>query len=196
MAIDIITRLGGRFQYDYKPDGEEVSRRQLERQVALRAGRKPPVYVDQPWAPRWLRNLVGDDFFASVSIVNLSRTRVTDEDLRCLALLPCLRSIYLASVPRVTDNGLSCLDSLHQLEHLDISFNNYKPGGLTDACLVHLRSLHRLRNLNIMNNRFTDDGFRRLETLTGLRLLMVTGTNISNVAIEELKRSAPDCKVY
>src|SRR5262245_55561924 len=64
----------------------------------------------------------GGDPDGPVVAVDLSRTRVMDDDLGSLAGLNCLRSLNLAST-RVTDDGLRHLGRLTALERLSLHDN-------------------------------------------------------------------------
>ena len=62
----------------------------------------------QPPEPGWLRGMLGDDFFKSVTHLNLSGSQVADAGLGHLKALPELRALYLSST-NVTDAGLESL---------------------------------------------------------------------------------------
>src|SRR5262245_33603091 len=58
------------------------------------------------WAPRWLVELVGLDYFGHVTDVGLSATRITDSELAQLRALKTLSHLFL-SATRITDVGLA-----------------------------------------------------------------------------------------
>ena len=59
--------------------------------------------------PRWLRELLGDDFFfLKVDTVHLSGTEVTDVGLEHLKWLATLEALFLSNT-QVTDAGLESL---------------------------------------------------------------------------------------
>ena len=81
----------GGVYYDYRVDafGNEID------------NAKPP-------EPLWLRNLLGDDFFADVVLVYLDGTQVTDAGLKHLTGLTKLQALNLGST-QVTDAGVNTL---------------------------------------------------------------------------------------
>jgi hypothetical protein len=63
-AVEAITKVGGRAMYDWQVDANGNYVRNA-----------------QPPATKWLRNLLGDDFFGRVVEVEFDDTKVTDEVL-------------------------------------------------------------------------------------------------------------------
>lgn len=49
----------------------------------------------EPSAPRWIRNLIGDEYFQQVDQVHLSKTEITDGLLKKLDLAPTIRLLSL-----------------------------------------------------------------------------------------------------
>lgn len=182
-AVKAIEALGGRVSYDVAPSRSERRRRNLEAKEAIRARRRPPTYSDRPWAPQWLVDRFGIDWFANVTYADLSTTLCTDEDLQVLALLPDLERLGLSHVPYVTDNGLANLKGLKRLRAVSLFGNELtiagRQAGLTDDALGHLSQLQNLRILSLGNNRFTDEGLKHLAGLKQLRELHLPGTNVT-----------------
>jgi hypothetical protein len=73
----------------------------------------------QPSTPLWLRNLLGDDFFADVWHVGIEASTITDADIECIRDLPHLRWLRL-NLSSITDAGLENLKGLSRLERLFI----------------------------------------------------------------------------
>ena len=76
-----------------------------------------PLLDAHPPGPAWLRNLLGDDYFGQVEIVDLSETQVADDGLERIQRLSQTRILYLGG-SKVTDAGLAHLAGLTQLEEL------------------------------------------------------------------------------
>jgi len=120
--------------------------------------------AQKPPGPTWLRELLGDDFFADVFAADYSDTNVsypTDTDVGDVALehverLTELRSLELSG-PQVTDVGLENLKGLTKLEWLGLPDSQ-----VTDAGLMHLKGLTRLEYLNLHGTQVTAQGIRRL----------------------------------
>jgi len=89
-----------------------------------------------PPGPVWLRKLLGEEYFREVVLVDLAigsrvgRSRVTDADLRCLESLPDVEWINLARNPAITDQGLVHLRNLTKLRALSLDNSRAVPSGL------------------------------------------------------------------
>ena len=140
-AVEAIERLLGSVWYDYQD----------------RDGELP--------GPTWLRDLLGDDFFARVVGVNLGSAQVTDTDLKHIITLSQLRRLDLGSKP------------------------------ITDAGLEHLRGLSQLRVLILTGTRITDAGLKYLTKLAQLQEICVHSTQLTDQTINQLQRALPNCKI-
>ena len=79
--------------------------------------------------PSWLRNLLGDDLFMSVTRVDLSSSGVSDAGLQELKGLTQLQWLDLGST-KVSDAGLGYLKGLIQLRELDLFGTNVTDAGV------------------------------------------------------------------
>ncbi len=145
-------------------------------------------HAAEPWGPRWLRRLIGDEYFQEVAEVALLKgDEVTDEHLAILEDLPHLRRLY-ARGSAITDAGLRHLEGLGELESLHIGATRVGDAGMasigklrglqelileetrvSDAGLVPLRGLSNLRKLYVRYTHVTDRGLARLGGLNQLR---------------------------
>jgi hypothetical protein len=140
--------------------------------------------------PTWLRKVLGDDFFNSVSWVSLSYTGTTDAGLEHLKRFSQLRSLSLIYTRRVTDAGLGYVKGLSQLQELDLSAAN-----ITDAGLEHLKGLNQLQDLLLRWTPVTDAGLEHLRRLSQLRSLDLTGTQVTDEGVKRLHRALPKCHI-
>jgi hypothetical protein len=102
--------------------------------------------------PRWLRNLLGDDFFrTAVHVVAFN-----DASMEAVRELPELRRLDFVGGP-ATDAGLAHVGRLSRLEKLNLSDTQ-----ITDAGLEHLQGLTQLRELCLRGTRVTNEGVNRL----------------------------------
>jgi len=142
-AVVEVEKLGGHAWYDYDLTGG-----------------------DEPPGPRWLRALLGDDFFVRVEGVSLTcRNELSDADL----------------VP---------LEALVAIEHLSLDRTS-----VSDAGLPHLRSMRRLKALDLGQTRVTDAGLKWLKALTHLEHLVLKDTLVTAAGIAELQAALPNCKI-
>jgi hypothetical protein len=72
---------------------------------------------EKPIGPTWLRNIVGDHFFAQVFVVHLECSLVTDAELHRLKSLDEPSFLDLRNT-QVTDAGMESLKGLTQLQEL------------------------------------------------------------------------------
>jgi Leucine rich repeat/Leucine Rich repeat len=159
----------------------------------------------QPPGPAWLRNLLGDDFFCEVVLVNfsggkvpeaglvdlkefpqlwelnLNKSQVTDAELELVEALPQLHELWLNET-QISDLGMGHLEALTQLQFL--SLQNSK---VTDVGLEHLKGLHELQKLFLRNTQVTNVGLEHLKGLYQLQWLGLDGTQITDAGLEHLK---------
>jgi internalin A len=167
----------------------------------------------QPWAPRWLVDRIGVDYFGHVTCVmlfpvatdgvlakvglltqlqelNLYRSSVSDFGLSHLRGLNELTTLYLGRTP-VTDAGLAHLGGLTNLRELKLDSTE-----VSDAGLAHLSRLSKLTNLDLRNTQVTDAGLAHIRGLTSLSRLELEGSQVTDAGIKELKQAFPSLKAY
>jgi hypothetical protein len=66
---------------------------------------------------------------------------------------------------------------------------------LTDDDLVHLKELTQLRVLGLSGTEVTDEGLGNLLGLTNLDLLTVNGTKVTAAGITKFHKALPGCGV-
>jgi hypothetical protein len=115
--------------------------------------------VGRQWLRQW-----GIEF-EPVWMVDLKRTRITDDGLQHLTGLTSLQELYLENT-RITDDGLKHLSDLTGLE------------------ILHLSGTH-----------VSDDGLQHLSGLTSLRQLSLGGTHVSDDGVKMLQESLPECEI-
>jgi internalin A len=97
--------------------------------------------------------------------VNLSRTDVTDFELKRLAPLQGLLTLSLWKTK------------------------------LTDVGLRELKDLTNLTTLDISGTEVSDAGLQELALLKNLTTLEVNGTQVTQAGVAELQKSLPKCKI-
>jgi hypothetical protein len=171
-AVEEITKFGGWALYDYQ-NGQFGD---------VRPTAEPP-------GPAWLRNLLGENFFATVVEVHFASPLLTDRGLEHLKGLSQLRWLDLPGT-QVTDSGLEHLKGLKQLQIL--SLNDTK---VTDAGLQHLKGLPQLEWLDLDGTQVTDAGLEHLKGLTHLWRLTLHRTNVTDQGENRLQRALPECEI-
>jgi Leucine-rich repeat (LRR) protein len=164
-AVAAIQEAGGSVTYDWEFDNGKY----------LPGGK--------PWAPSWLVDLIGVDFFDRVTLVNLSQApRPPDSVLAEVGRLNQLEILELAGNASVTDAGLVHLKGLTNLSGLGL--NNTQ---ITDAGLVHMKGLTKLSYLGLNGTQVTDAGLVRLKGLTNLSILGLNGSQVTDAGMVHLK---------
>jgi hypothetical protein len=108
--------------------------------------------------PAWLRDLFGEDIFATVEGVEFASSSVTDADLEHLKGISQIHFLLFVGATKITDAGLGHFKGLSQLQMLELFGTQ-----VTDAGLVHLKGLTQLRSLNLADTRVTPAGAAELE---------------------------------
>jgi len=125
-----------------------------------------------------LRRLGAEDGLA----IDLSDSKVTDDDIPSVAQVPRMNTLVLAN-SGVTDAGVAHLQGLAgTLQVLTLDGTR-----VTDAGLAHLEGLTRLQWLSFINTRVTDAGLSHLERLIGLQSLMLQETGVTDVGLAHVK---------
>jgi Leucine Rich repeat len=171
-AVATIERAGGRVRYD-----SEWS-----------TGKSIP--AGKPWAPRWLTDLIGVDYFGRVTTVRLfSSSRASDATLAHVGRLTRLQRLNLDQ-SAVSDSGLAHLKGLTNLTFLALGGTQ-----VTDAGLAQLKGLTRLSSLDLTGTHVTDAGLVYLKGLTSLRNLEIGGTQVKDAGVKELTRVLPSLRI-
>jgi internalin A len=143
----------------------------------------------KPWAPTWLVDLIGIDYFGHVTQVNLTYTSAAiDAAMAPIGRLIQLRVLNLRNTP-LNDEDLASFKRLSSLYYLDLQSTQ-----VTDAGLVHMKGLNSLRFLSLRGTRVSDSGLVHLKGLTSLKVLVV-GTQVTDAGVNGLKRALPSLEI-
>lgn len=118
-AADHVRELGGWVLYEYEIDKStgyylDPSKR----------------YQVSPYGARWLRELLGPEFFNRPISISLAHTAITDNDLVLLHDMPSLRSVGLEKT-QVSDAGMNELAALKNLRTLYLNNTNVSETGVS-----------------------------------------------------------------
>ena len=143
----------------------------------------------RPPGPRWLRRMVGDDFFTAVAGIEIETDRVSGDTLGAVATLPHLRTL-LVNAEGVDDRGLLRLSEAVELEQF-----SFRSTRVTDAGLAQLAVLKQLTSLVIDAPRVTDVGLIPLEELPNLTKVELISTDVTTAGVDRLRAALPNCDV-
>ena len=137
--------------------------------------------------------------------IDLSETKVTDDDLRLLSNLAELRTLNLHRTgisdagiehvvglkhlttltlgdTRITNAGLKALTELEQLQFIGLH------GTLVDdAGVKHLKAFPHLKSLFLSKSGVTDEGLKSVKSLVDLELLWLAESHITDAGLAELE---------
>ncbi len=163
-AVEVIDKVGG-VQYDWQSSRGSSGTRTA------------------PWAPKWLVDRVGVDFFSHVTVVEITGHETTDLEMRHIGNLAKLEKLRLYDV-RASAPELASLRGLSKLRIVVMI-----GPGVTDAALAALRGHTRLEALDLLSTRITDAGLENLEQLTNLRELEIgRNTSVTGTGLIHLRR--------
>jgi hypothetical protein len=153
-----IRKIGGLVVYDY--DGK--SHYDLKSQEF------------QPPQPKWMIDLMGDDFFNNIVSVGVYPSNNKSG----------LDNIKDVSLPgtKITDVGLENLKELKQLQTLDLTDT-----AVTDVGLIHLKGLSHIKDLVLMGTKITNEGLKNLKGMEHLKKLDLRRTTITDACLDNLK---------
>jgi hypothetical protein len=148
-AVAAIMQTGGSIRYDWEwKDGN-------------------PIPGGKPWAPRWLVDRIGVDYFGHVTAAVSHHMSAATSDA------------VIAQVGRLT--GIQSL--------------NLHDSSISDSGLVHLKGLTNLQVLLLYRTQVSDAGLVHLKGLTNLSALQLDGTQVTDAGVEELKRALPSLRI-
>jgi len=116
----------------------------------------------EPPAPVWLRKLMGEDYFRKVVVVDFATPS--------------------SGPSKVNGEGLSCFESLPDVEWIDLDQNRAVPA----EGLVHLRNLKNLRVISMYRCNVSGVGFVHLAQLPHLQRLALSYTPLTPDGVAQL----------
>jgi hypothetical protein len=162
-AVQAVLAAGGSVQYDYQRRGPQ----------------------SEPRGQRWLRKLIGDEYFQEVVGVVVQSNSADDELLLQIGKLHNLESLTVGALDsnnqRITDAGLRHIGQAKRLRSLNIGFTK-----VTDQGLGYLAGLPALVHLDLSSTSISDDGLIALKPLKELYSLTASGTNITDRGLSVL----------
>jgi hypothetical protein len=129
------------------------------------------------------------DKLEHVTTLGLSRTLVSDDQVRLLGDLPKLRRVYLWNTP-VSDRAMTKLALYPKLQVIHISDT-----GVTDAGIQSLARLPELAELHAVRCAITDAALAALRAMTSLRDLRLQETRVTRAGVDRLHEALPDCHI-
>ncbi len=199
-AVSAIAARKGLVKYDYQLD------------------MNPQTATDpEPPGPRWLRAVIGDEYFCQVDWVDfatdywgrrkeLGLSKIDDEGLACLELIPTVTVLELGNNRAITDAGLVHLRDLkglrtaylyrssvvgpgliHLIRLRDLQVLDLTLTPLTDEGMPHIGQLQGLTALCLGDTRITDSGLVSLGSLKRLTDLRLTNTDVTDAGLKHLR---------
>jgi Leucine-rich repeat (LRR) protein len=154
---------------------------------------EPLIYLEQLLVPystgdaglQHIRNLKSLKYFG-FAISGTPIPNFTDNGVSILAGLTNLQTLHLDYCINITDDGLKQISTLPNLTQLFLSFSK-----ITDKGLAYLKTLTKLQILNIVKTPgITDDGVDTLiaaiKGMPSFQKLLITGTNITVTGRQKL----------
>ena len=121
---------------------------------------------------------------------NLVGDHVEDGQLADLSSVSQQLAVLNLARTKVTDDGLKVIEPLKNLRRLHLE--NTKIG---DAGLTHIKGLTTLEYLNLYGTQVTDSGLSQLDGLKNLKALYLWQTKVTPDGVAKLKKSLPGCQI-
>jgi hypothetical protein len=148
----------------------------------------------EPWAPHWLRAVLGDEFFRELSYVSLvydypggkraenANAKPCEDLLAQLVSQTGLKTLLMQRT-QATDEGLKLIGQMTGLEDLCI----WNPTSITDSGVAHLAGLKNLKTIHIDSSPITDKSLVLLSTLPRIEELSLQDNHFSDAGFLHLK---------
>ncbi|MGL4398508.1 MAG: leucine-rich repeat domain-containing protein [Luteolibacter sp.] len=129
--------------------------------------------------------------FPNLKIFNVNAARIGPAGFNRLAEFKLLRSLRLTDVKSMPNSSVLALSHLGELDFLDLSRS-----GITDSQIALLMPLKRqLGELFLYRTRITDASIPALKEMKALRRIDVSGTDITENGVSELRKALASCLV-
>jgi hypothetical protein len=139
-----------------------------------------PLVEPTPPGPRWLRRLIGDDYFQTVTHVWLRNAKI--RDLQWVRSLPEVRMVHLG------DNEINDISPLAGLKNLrDV----YLPANQIED-LLPLEGLSKLEWVDVTSNRISD--LRPLHSSPKLLGLRIINNPIPDEQLKAFRQARPELR--
>ena len=123
-----------------------------------------------------IKELVG---LKSLTVLNLSSTKVTGAAFKPMAELPNLEALYLAYNERITGAGLGDLAKLKKFTRLDLGVTSTNNAGMKEVA-----KLEHLTHLSLYSTKISDTGMAELAGLKGLAWLNMNSAPVGDAAMK------------
>ena len=127
----------------------------------------------------------------SLTLLDISFTRVTSRGLAVLQSFPELRHLNLSNGSGIDDRALVVISQATELEQLGL-----RGTSITDDGLRQLTSLRKLRVLYLDHTEIHDEGLAALAGLPSLEHLEISGCQVTDEGIAALRHALPHLEIY
>ena len=141
-------------------------------------GASPPAKRPPPWAPRWVVDRLGAEYFYTVDYAGIGETG-TDEVAGQVARLGRIYSVHFNGTG-LTDAGLA------RLRGLDFQILGLRRTKVTDAGLAHLEGISQLEALDLAKTSVGDAGMAHVGRLPGIKYLVLEETRVTDLGLDRL----------
>jgi hypothetical protein len=149
------------------------------------------IFGGKPWAPEWLVEKIGVDYFGHVTSVAIwERSPATEVAIAHVGKLSQIEELRLPT-STTDDDCRAQLPGLTELRYLALS-----SAQVTDAGLVHLKGLSKLSYLSLADTHVSDAGLAHLRGLHKLSYVGLARTHVTDAGVEALKRALPGLRTY
>jgi Leucine-rich repeat (LRR) protein len=143
-----------------------------------------------------VHRLIGDAGVAhfaglkKLRVLNMPDSKLTDNGLSVIGGMTQLENLVIPSHPNITDAGVAKLANLRNLSVLNLTRTK-----ITDASMPIIAQNNALEKLFLSFTNITDAAIPHLKQLTGLQRLDIQGRGVTQEGFAELKAALPNTHI-
>jgi internalin A len=122
--------------------------------------------------------------------LNMGGAIVSDVGIKLITDLVNLQTLDLSRM-EITSQGLEPVAKLPKLRKLNL----WQSARIDDKAAAHLLAMKSLEEVDLGDTGISDATLDQLEGMKRLKVLLVSGTNVTPERVERFRKARPDCRV-
>jgi Leucine-rich repeat (LRR) protein len=122
--------------------------------------------------------------------LNMGGAIVSDVGMKAITPMVNLHTLDLSRM-EITSQGLEPVTKLPKLRKLNL----WQCARIDDKAVAHVLAMKGLEELDLGDTSVTDATLDQLEGMKRLKVLLVSGTNVTPERVERFRKARPDCRI-